>query len=47
MQTPPQGIIMDQMYAPTQFIEKQIFHVPGERVTSYDFVTLKPLGRSP
>ena len=31
----------------SQFIEKAIYAEAGESVTAFDFITLKPLGRSP
>jgi hypothetical protein len=36
-----------EMYQVTQMVERQIYGLPGEVITAYDFITMKPLGRSP
>lgn len=39
---------MQGLYESSQFIERQVYtSVPGEAINTFDFVTIKPLGRSP
>lgn len=31
----------------SQFVERQVYSIPGEAITAFEFATIKPLGRSP